>query len=84
MSVTPQRKSRGRTSHCGRIPVTVTLSADQVNVLEALAQVRQSSLSALIRHVIAHGLAIDPHGQAAGCVEIDGVHVPVWLTTIGP
>jgi hypothetical protein len=64
--------------------VTVTLSAEQVNVLEALAQARQSSLSALVRQVIAHGLAVDPHGGEAMRIEVDGVPVPAWLVSTEP
>lgn len=64
--------------------MTVTLSSDQVNVLEALAKTRQCSLSALVRHVIAHGLAVDPQGGAARYIEVDGVLVPAWMAVRAP
>ncbi len=66
------------------IPVTVTLSSDQVDVLEALAQTRQCSLSVLVRHVIAHGLAVDPQRGAARYIEVDGVLVPPWMVVRAP
>jgi len=80
----PRGKRQARTSERGKIKVTVTLSPDQVDVLEALAQSRQSSLSALVREVIAHGLAVDPRDYDVQRVEVDGVLVPAWLASSEP